>query len=492
MSDIKHVDCPYCLEEVEANAVRCIHCDSKLEQNNSNEPTKIETEPPPSKKPTKKPGKGSSIFDVLKVKDFKQQIEVLSERNEYLQVKLEEVGAMDIVQKEGLIKEINSKIIATEAAREKIQADIEQAQIMLNNLTAELVITEEELLLQSFGLYKPVYEFTNSEQYKSKLDDIRQLQKELIKKGLAASGNMGWSVNGNAAQGKRMVKDMQKLLIRAFNSECETTISKVKYNNFDASVKRITKARDAISKLGNIMGVAITQQYFQLKIDELHLAFEYQQIKQQEKEEQKELREWMREEAKLQKEIEEARKKVEKEKNHFLNALAGIAEQLENATDNDRGELLKKKAELESSLEEISEQLKDIDYREANQKAGYVYVVSNIGSFGENVYKIGVTRRLDPYERVSELGDASVPFNFDCHTMVFCDDAFSLETALHKAFDDRKINMVNPRREFFAVGLDEIKEVIRVNYDKTVEFIDLPEAEQYRLSQKMKNELTFR
>lgn len=489
MSDIKHIECPYCLEEIEASAVKCKHCDSKLEHNKETESKKAIPEPPPSEKPTKKSGKGGSIFDVLKVKDFKQQIEMLTEQNKYLQDKLEEVGAMDIVQKEGFLKELDGKIMATEAEKEKIQADIEQAQIMLQNLNVELVITEEELLLQSFGLYKPVYEFTNSEQYKAKLDDIRHLQKELIKKGLAASGNMGWSVNGNAAQGKRMVKDMQKLLIRAFNSECETTISKVKYNNFDASVKRIIKARDTISKLGKIMGVAITQQYFQLKIDELHLAFEYQQTKQREKEEQKELRERMREEAKLQKEIEEARKKVEKEQNHFLNALASITEQLDIATDNDRDELLKKKAELESSLKEISEQLKDIDYREANQKAGYVYVVSNIGSFGENVYKIGVTRRLDPYERVSELGDASVPFNFDCHTMVFCDDAFSLETALHKAFDDRKINMVNPRREFFAVGLDEIKGVIRDNYDKTVEFIDLPEAEQYRSTQKMKNEL---
>ena len=134
----------------------------------------------------------------------------------------------------------------------------------------------------------------------------------------------------------------------------------------------------------------------------------------------------------------------------------------------------------------IDTTLADLDYREANQRAGYVYIISNIGSFGENVYKIGMTRRLDPQERIDELGDASVPFNFDVHAMIFSDDAPALEAALHKAFENRKVNMVNQRREFFNVTLAEIKEVVKKNFDKTVEFIDIPDAEQYRISQKMK------
>ena len=124
--------------------------------------------------------------------------------------------------------------------------------------------------------------------------------------------------------------------------------------------------------------------------------------------------------------------------------------------------------------------LRDIDYREANKRAGYVYVISNIGSFGENVYKIGMTRRLEPLDRINELGDASVPFNFDVHAMIFSDDAPALEAALHRAFDDRKLNMINTRREFFNVTLDEIKDVVKKNFDKTVEFKAIPEAEQYR------------
>ena len=144
---------------------------------------------------------------------------------------------------------------------------------------------------------------------------------------------------------------------------------------------------------------------------------------------------------------------------------------------------------MENQLLDINKALTDIDYRQANMKAGYVYVISNIGSFSENIYKIGMTRRLNPQERIDELGDASVPFNFDVHAMIFSDDAPALETALHHAFENRKLNMVNSRREFFHVTLDEIKEVIKSNFDKTVEFIDIPDAEQYRVSKKMRTNL---
>ena len=151
----------------------------------------------------------------------------------------------------------------------------------------------------------------------------------------------------------------------------------------------------------------------------------------------------------------------------------------------EREVLLEKKEEIEKHLSDLDIAIKDIDYREANKRAGYVYVISNIGSFGENIYKIGMTRRLDPMERVDELGDASVPFKFDVHAMIFSDDAPTLEASLHHAFENKKVNMINGRREFFRVTLDEIENVVKANYDKTVEFIKIPQAEQYRESQKL-------
>ncbi len=284
-----------------------------------------------------------------------------------------------------------------------------------------------------------------------------------------------------------MVTDTQKLLLRAFNNECDELINSVKYTNFDASLNRIRKSAATISKLGAVMDIAITAGYLQLKEKELRLAFEYQCKKQEEKEDAKAARAEQREQAKIQKELEEQRRKIEKEQTHYQTAYEKLKIQLAQRPND--ADLLKKKIEMENQLLDINKALTDIDYRQANMKAGYVYVISNIGSFGENIYKIGMTRRLNPQERIDELGDASVPFNFDVHAMIFSDDAPALETALHHAFENRKLNMVNSRREFFHVTLDEIKEVIKSNFDKTVEFIDIPDAEQYRVSKKMRTNL---
>lgn len=355
----------------------------------------------------------------------------------------------------------------------------------INQAKSQLVVMNDAILFQDFALYEPRYDFCNSDEYKEKLQNIRNQQKQLIKDGYAVSGDKTWTVNGSLSQGNKMVADMQKLLLRAFNSECDEVINKVKYNNVEASEKKIRTSCDAISKLGKMMHIVITAPYFDLKIQELYLAFEYQQKKQEEKEALKEARAEMREAAKLQKEIEEQRKKIEKEQTHYQAAYQNVLKQLEESPDNT--DLLDKKTEIEKNLTEIEKAIKDVDYREANQRAGYVYVISNIGAFGENVYKIGMTRRLDPQDRIDELGDASVPFNFDIHAMIFSDDAPALESALHRAFESKKVNMINQRREFFNVTLDEIKEVVYKNYDKTVEFIDYPDAQQYRESQKIRS-----
>lgn len=370
-----------------------------------------------------------------------------------------------------------------------IQKELAAARCELQKVKEQIIETDEAVLFQSFGIYTPLYSFMNSDEYKARLLEIRAKQKDMIKAKTAVSGSTNCTVNWNAAKGKKMVADMQKLLLRAFNSECDDVIEHVKYNNIEASEKRIGASRDAISKLGAMMDVSITPLYYRLKIEELYLAFEYQRKKQQEKEEQKEARARMREEAKLAKEIEEERKKLEKEQKHYQNALKKIIEQLKDARDEDRAAIEEKKEEIETQLQKIDSDFKNVDYREANQRAGYVYVISNIGAFGENVYKIGMTRRLDPMDRVDELGDASVPFDFDVHAMIFSDDAPKLEAALHKAFASRKLNFVNQRREFFNVTLDEIKQVVKENFDKSVEFIDLAPAEQYRESLLLKKQM---
>lgn len=364
--------------------------------------------------------------------------------------------------------------------------EINELNSTIKGLKKSIITFSDEILVQDFGLYEPRYSFLNADSYKAELTNIRNMQKAMIKDGSAVSGSADWQVNGSVVRGRKMIKDMQKLLLRAFNSECDEIINKVKYNNFDSSVKKMERSFNAIAKLGVTMAISITSDYYDLKIQELQLALEYQIQKQREKEEKAELRAQQREEARLQKELKEQRKNIDKERKHYEQALSNINKQLSSSSDEDTEDLNKKKEEIIQSLSDIDTKIKNIDYREANQKAGYVYVISNIGSFGEGIYKIGMTRRLNPQERVDELGDASVPFKFDVHAMIFSEDAPALEAKLHKAFENRKLNLVNQRREFFKVSLDEIKEVVKNNFDKTVEFVDVPDADQYRISLKMK------
>lgn len=448
----------------------------------------------------KKRGIHMGLGDIFKTGQFKAEIEELKQENIRLQDELshaqslltpemqnaqklhERIGKLNAQKStlENNIKDIESDITQR-------RSNIEQLDLEIKTREKQIIDLDDEILVQDFGLYRPHYNFANALDYKEKLAEIRSRQKALIKNKDAVTGNTNWQVNGSVSKGRKMVNDTQKLLLRAFNTECDELISKVKYTNYDASLNRIYKSAEVISKLGTIMDISIKHAYLNLKVEELRLAFEYQQKKQEEKEAQKAARAEMREAARLQKEIEAQRKKIEKEQTHYQTAYDRLMKQLEHSPDDEA--LLSKKAELENQLKDIDKAIKDIDYREANQRAGYVYVISNIGAFGPDVYKIGMTRRLDPQDRVDELGDASVPFNFDVHAMIFSDDAPALETALHKAFEDRKLNMVNTRREFFHVTLNEIKDVVKKNFDKTVEFIDVPDAEQYRISLKMQQEM---
>ncbi|MCD7904730.1 MAG: DUF4041 domain-containing protein [Clostridiales bacterium] len=443
------------------------------------------------------------VLDVLNVNKYKETIQRQEEQINLLNKEhLAEIDKLTanynliVEQKTAEINKLN-KILIPELL------DIDKARNELANLTKQLeeksrtlrtyeaeisrkskdlIILNDELLFQQLDLYEPIYDFAKSGDYKAKLENIRQQQKIMIKENTAAVGGTGWKVNNSLKQGEKMVKDNIKQIIRTFNNECEVLIDKVKYNNIDSFEKRIVKSYEDLNKLNSAMNIRINPAYLELKLQELHLAHEYACKKQEEKELEKERRAEMREAAKLERELVEERKKIEKEQHHYQKALDSILVKMRTASEDDKAELVAKKEELEKHLEGVEQSIVNLDYRENNQKAGYVYVISNIGAFGKDVYKIGMTRRLDPMERVYELGDASVPFNFDVHAMIFSDDAPALEAALHRAFENKKVNMINTRREFFNVTLEEIEEVVKAHFDKTVDFVKEPPAEQYRES----------
>lgn len=367
--------------------------------------------------------------------------------------------------------------------KDMLQNDIEELKNIKKSLQMDIIELDDKILFQNFGVYQPQYNFATLDEYKEKLDDIRNQQKEMIKCHTAAICNTAWKVQGSEKAGKKMIAENIQQALRNFNIECDLCISKVKFSNYDNSKERIFRAFELQNKLNATNDIHIVDEYYKLKIKELNLAYEYQKKKQEEKEELRRKREELREAEKVAREIEEKRKELEKEQEHYQNYLKKINEQIEVEQSEERKQyLISKKEELNNNVHDVHLALEDLDYREANHRAGYVYIISNIGAFGENVFKIGMTRRLEPEERIAELSGASVPFKFDVHAMIFSDDAPKLEAALHNHFADKKVNLVNGRKEFFNVTLEEIKQVVRDNHDKTVDFINVPDAEQYRES----------
>ena len=277
-----------------------------------------------------------------------------------------------------------------------------------------------------------------------------------------------------------MVKHYEKLVLRAFNGECEAAVANVTWNNVTKMQERIRKSFDAINKLGEVTHVSITPEYLNLKLTEVRLTHEYETKRYQEREEQHRIREQIREEEKAQHEIEKTRKEAEEEEARFQKALEIARQEAAIATGAQLEKLTKQIASFESKLDEARQRKERAISRAQLTKSGFVYVISNVGSFGDSVYKIGMTRRLDPMERVHELGGASVPFPFDLHVMLYSDDAPELENALHKLFDERRLNFVNHRREFYHnLKLEEIDEFVN-GRGLSAQFIKQAEAREYR------------
>ncbi|MCJ7738311.1 MAG: DUF4041 domain-containing protein [Anaerolineae bacterium] len=445
------------------------------------------------------------VTDIFHIRSIKAELEQTRQERDSLRSILSETERLDLHEIQQAIARLQEQKVSVESdleeQRERVSRDIEQLQANadrtkqsldeqiaeLNQQIAarksDLIVLDEELLLQSFGFYKPRYDLQNSELYRDRLDQVRLKQAAMVKSGKAALCPTDWTVSNSKVEGQRMVRDYTKLILRSFNNECNASVTNVKFSNIDAIEKKIRKAFETLNNLGRRMTVTIVPEYLNLKLEELYLCHEYQVKKQQEKEEQRRIRDEMREEAKLLKEIEQAKLKLAKEEKHFALALADISCRLVTAsTDAERSALAHEKASLEAQVAELEKTKLDVLNREQNTRAGYVYIISNVGAFGENVYKIGVTRRLEPEERVHELGDASVPFSFDVHAMIFSDDAPGLEYNLHRAFEHRRLNLVNTRREFFKVTLPEIEAVVRENFNNPVEFTHLADAAEYRQS----------
>ncbi|MFT8323581.1 MAG: DUF4041 domain-containing protein [Bacillus sp. (in: firmicutes)] len=412
--------------------------------------------------------------------ELNQEKEFIDKKAKHLEVliakKQREISIIKLTERIKMIPRIREKeqeLLNRENELNGRINELEHLKREIKFLRKEKITLEDEVLFQSFGFYEEKFSLGNSEEYMEFLDKVTDKQKQLVKENRAIDYDLIALEEHEVSLDRSKVKQQIKLAIRAFNSECDASISKVKFYNVESAEKKIRSSFYMINSLNKANYFSIAYEYLQLKLEELFLVHEYKERKQEEKEEQRRINELIREEKRAQKELEEELSIIKKEEQHLLNVISQRSTQLSDKEIN----------KYKTRLEEIQRQKEKVDYRIKNTRAGYVYVVSNIGCFGEDVYKIGMTRRLEPMDRIKELGGASVPFHYDVHAMIFSEDAPALEASLHKAFHHRRVNRINERKEFFRVTLSDIKRLVHQNHSAHIEFTKLAEAKEFRETQ---------
>jgi seryl-tRNA synthetase len=374
------------------------------------------------------------------------------------------------------VSELESKRSALEQFKdvaERAAADIQRLQAEYAELSRLVIETRETAILQEVGIYEYRHPLDDAPAYKARLSGIQAKVKDAVKAGSAVRGSTNWTVNGSTRDGARMVREFSKLMLRAYNNEAESIVRTLKPYTLESSIARLDKARDTITKLGGTMNIRVTDSYHELRRQELELTSDYLAKVAEQKERDREERERLREEEIARREIERELDRLRKEQTHYANTLASL-----RASGDAEGA-----AAIEAKAAEIEDALDGLTKRAANVRAGHVYVVSNVGAFGEEMVKIGMTRRLDPMDRIHELGDASVPFRYDLHALIFSDDAVGLETQLHHELRDRRVNWVNLRREFFRARPNEVRELLDRLGVLLISYVEEPEALEWRQTQ---------
>lgn len=371
-----------------------------------------------------------------------------------------------------ILKIRNEKKLAEKyASIEELDNKINSLKRNYTKLSVEYKELKENVILAHYDFSS--YDGITSEECKNKITLLKTKEKELIKSNKA--------VNVYSEESKTVINNNIKQILRCFNSECDNILMKVSTKNIDSMRNKISKSFETLNKIFSVNKVKLNQRLLELKLEELNLAYTYELKHQEEIEIQKEIKAQMVEEEKVRRELEQEKKKIEKDQAQFNKEVTRLMSYLQKTNNDVEKQLyVDKIKELEDKIKELEESKNSINERAANAKAGFVYVISNIGSFGEDIYKIGMTRRLEPMDRIKELSSASVPFEFDVHAMIFSEDAPDLENKLHQHFRNNSVNKINPRKEFFHTSIDEIEKVVKENFNNTVKFTKIPIATEYR------------
>lgn len=357
---------------------------------------------------------------------------------------------------------VDTRIALLEAENAALRAQLDAV-----TSESDVVVLNDERVLQEVGIYRYHHPLENASLYKDRLNELSARIADIVKVRGAIEMSNTFTFDNSLAKGQKMSSDLGKLMLRAYNAEVDNSLRSLRVGNVVTAKRRIEASRAAIAKLGGMMQMRISDAFHALRLEEAELTADYLMKKQEEREAALEERARLREERKVAAELAEERERLDKERSHMLNAL----EALRSSGSSD--------PDLERRLAELDEAIAQNDYRAANIRAGYVYVISNRGAFGADVVKIGLTRRLEPLDRVNELGGASVPFRFDVHGLFFSEDAVTLEAELHQHFAAQRLNHANARKEFFFASPSEVHSVLSSKVGSLLEFTDDAESTEY-------------
>ena len=376
---------------------------------------------------------------------------------------------------------------AHEHNKKQLQDETERIVHAMDALQAELDDLTEIAQRHDIGFYKPRYIFDTSEAYKRKLDEIRDHQALLIKEHKAV---LSHTETSSAPYQLDIKTSLTKLVLRAFNGACDAAVASVDARNIVVMERRINKTFETINLLSRVQHIEITHEYLRLKLNELYLTYEFHTKREEEKEEQRKIREQINEEDNIQRELERAISHAERESKRLEAALAEAHTAMEEATEKELNAMYDEVERLQTQLHQAQVEKKQTEFRLNQFTSGHVYILSNIGSFGESVFKIGMTRRLNPIEYIKHLGDTSVPFHFDIHALIYSDNATDLVKDLHRRLALKRINLINSSSEFYQVSIEEIEHVLQEHF-KDIEISRHPDAQEYRHSKAMKEEASI-
>jgi hypothetical protein len=364
--------------------------------------------------------------------------------------------------------------------------EVNNKESVLHNLLSKIDIYSRIDDFVDVGFYEhPEYMYETSARFAEEIRRIREEQKEYIKDNKAVETYSTLVPWNDVVNERKITSGMIKLMLTTFNIETDLLISKLNPSNYSKILERIEKLANSLEKSSFTLNCGFNIKYVGLKMEECRLQYQFTLKKKDEMDEQRLIKERIREEQKAIKEYEKEIASAEKEEKLYRDLLSKAKAQLESSNETEKNETQHRITLLEAQLIDAEAKIQRTRSMAEQTRKGHVYVISNIGSFGKNVYKIGMTRRLDPMDRVKELGDASVPFTFDVHAMIYTDDAPTLEKRLHQAFRHKRVNAVNLRKEFFNVSLSHINQAVNEITELETDFVITALAEEYFESKRL-------